>query len=88
MKAFRKTKVDRALRRSMLTNGGEAALILASRVERTIHLIQRDVTGTARVTNKLNTIIIPRVEFRDASIREAKKPSCAASPPCRRTILP
>src|SRR6266478_1432184 len=32
---------------------------------------QRDVTGTARVTNKLNTIIIPRVEFRDASIREA-----------------
>jgi len=38
MKAFRKTKVDRALRRSMLTNGGEAALILASRVERTIHL--------------------------------------------------
>jgi general secretion pathway protein D len=32
---------------------------------------QRDVTGTARTTNKLNTIIIPRVEFRDASIREA-----------------
>jgi len=32
---------------------------------------QRDVTGTARITNKLNTIIIPRVEFRDASIREA-----------------
>src|SRR5436853_3570118 len=37
MKTFRKTKMDRALRRSMLTNGGEAALILASRVERTIH---------------------------------------------------
>jgi general secretion pathway protein D len=32
---------------------------------------RRDVTGTARITNKLNTIIIPRVEFRDASIREA-----------------
>ena len=32
---------------------------------------QRDVTGTARITNKLNAIIIPRVEFRDASIREA-----------------
>src|SRR5438105_1731208 len=32
---------------------------------------QRDVTGTARITNKLNTIIIPRIEFRDASIREA-----------------
>ena len=32
---------------------------------------QRDVTGTARITQKLNTIIIPRVEFRDASVREA-----------------
>jgi general secretion pathway protein D len=32
---------------------------------------QRDATGTARITTKLNTIIIPRVEFRDASIREA-----------------
>src|SRR5207248_4929464 len=31
----------------------------------------RDTAGTARITNKLNTIIIPRVEFRDASIREA-----------------
>jgi general secretion pathway protein D len=31
----------------------------------------RDTSGTARITNKLNTIIIPRVEFRDASIREA-----------------
>ena len=27
--------------------------------------------GTARITNKLNTIIIPKIEFRDASIREA-----------------
>ena len=33
--------------------------------------IQRDVTGTARITQKLNSIIIPRVEFRDASVREA-----------------
>jgi general secretion pathway protein D len=32
---------------------------------------QRDTTGTARISNKLNTIIIPRIEFRDASIREA-----------------
>ena len=32
---------------------------------------QRDATGTARMTNKLNTIIIPKIEFRDASIREA-----------------
>ena len=32
---------------------------------------QRDATGTARTTQKLNSIIIPRVEFRDASIREA-----------------
>src|SRR5438093_6486036 len=31
----------------------------------------REVSGTARITNKLNTIIIPRVEFRDASVREA-----------------
>src|SRR5438128_4495143 len=31
----------------------------------------RDTGGTARITNKLNTIIIPGVEFRDASIREA-----------------
>src|SRR5205085_5957489 len=30
-----------------------------------------DATGTARITNKLNTIIIPKIEFRDASIREA-----------------
>ena len=28
-------------------------------------------TGTARISNKLSTIIIPRIEFRDASIREA-----------------
>jgi general secretion pathway protein D len=27
--------------------------------------------GTAQVSNKLNTIIIPRLEFRDASLREA-----------------
>ncbi len=32
---------------------------------------QRDAAGTARITTKLNTIIIPRIEFRDASIREA-----------------
>src|SRR5437588_7862627 len=40
-------------------------------VELTTEAFQRDVTGTARVTQKLNTIIIPRVEFRDASVREA-----------------
>jgi general secretion pathway protein D len=33
--------------------------------------VTKDVTGTARITNKLNTIIIPKIEFRDASIREA-----------------
>ncbi len=32
---------------------------------------QRDASGTARISTKLNTIIIPRIEFRDASIREA-----------------
>jgi general secretion pathway protein D len=31
----------------------------------------KDATGTARITAKLNTIIIPRIEFKDASIREA-----------------
>src|SRR6185295_14047070 len=31
----------------------------------------KDVTGTAKISNKLSTIIIPRIEFRDASIREA-----------------
>jgi general secretion pathway protein D len=40
-------------------------------VEPMTDAFQRDVTGTARVTQKLNTIIIPRVEFRDASVREA-----------------
>src|SRR5215813_8966227 len=32
---------------------------------------QRDLGGTAQINNKLNTIIIPRIEFRDATIREA-----------------
>jgi general secretion pathway protein D len=31
----------------------------------------RDAGGTARITNKLNSIVIPKVEFRDASLREA-----------------
>src|SRR5438132_858254 len=31
----------------------------------------RNTSGTAQVTAKLNTIIIPHIEFRDASIREA-----------------
>lgn len=37
----------------------------------TSETITKDVTGTARITNKLNSIIIPKIEFRDASIREA-----------------
>ena len=32
---------------------------------------QKEAAGTARIRTKLETIIIPRVEFRDASIREA-----------------
>jgi general secretion pathway protein D len=32
---------------------------------------QKGLGGTAQINNKLNTIIIPRIEFRDASIREA-----------------
>ncbi|PYL03275.1 MAG: type II and III secretion system protein [Verrucomicrobia bacterium] len=33
--------------------------------------IQRDAGNTARIRNKLDSIVIPRIEFRDASIREA-----------------
>src|SRR5438309_10739766 len=32
---------------------------------------QRELGGTAQVTRKLNTIIIPHIDFRDATIREA-----------------
>jgi general secretion pathway protein D len=32
---------------------------------------QRDMGGTAQVNRKLNSIIIPHIEFRDATIREA-----------------
>ena len=32
---------------------------------------QRNLGGTAQINNKLSTIIIPRIEFRDASLREA-----------------
>jgi len=32
---------------------------------------QRNLGGTAQINNKLNTIIIPRIEFRDATVREA-----------------
>ena len=32
---------------------------------------QRNLSNTAQITNKLNSIIIPRIEFRDATIREA-----------------
>jgi general secretion pathway protein D len=32
---------------------------------------QRGLGGTAQTTNKLNSIIIPHIEFRDATIREA-----------------
>src|SRR5437667_167955 len=55
MKTFRKTKVDRALRRSMLTNGGEPALILASRAERTIHLSRFGVFTLAVLLISLGT---------------------------------
>src|SRR6266542_2605408 len=32
---------------------------------------QKGLGGTAQINNKLNSIIIPRIEFRDATIREA-----------------
>ena len=35
------------------------------------NLVPRDIGNTARIRNKLDSIIIPRIEFRDASIREA-----------------
>src|SRR6266404_2974762 len=35
------------------------------------NLVARDVGNTARIRNKHDSIIIPRIEFRDASIREA-----------------
>ena len=34
-------------------------------------VVARDSGNTARIRNKLDSIIIPRIEFRDASIREA-----------------
>jgi general secretion pathway protein D len=37
----------------------------------TFNPVSKNLSDTARITNKLNTIIIPRVEFQDASIREA-----------------
>src|SRR5438132_3387005 len=37
----------------------------------TFNPISKNLSDTARINNKLNTIIIPRVEFQDASIREA-----------------
>src|SRR5262249_50878607 len=40
-------------------------------VEPLAEAVQRDATGTARIRTKLSAIIIPRIEFRDASIREA-----------------
>ena len=33
--------------------------------------LTRDVSGTAGINNKLNSIIIPKIEFQDASVREA-----------------
>src|SRR5438552_2265889 len=37
----------------------------------TFNPVSKNLSDTARINNKLNTIIIPRVEFQDASIREA-----------------
>jgi general secretion pathway protein D len=34
-------------------------------------VVQREASNTARIRTKLDNIIIPRIEFRDASIREA-----------------
>src|SRR5438309_10285295 len=37
----------------------------------TFNPVSKNLSDTARINNKLNTIIIPRVEFQDASLREA-----------------
>src|SRR5437870_1584647 len=37
----------------------------------TFNSVSANLSDTARITRKLNTIIIPRVEFQDASLREA-----------------
>src|ERR1041384_1449382 len=51
--------------------GGQAGKQYGKTIEPMTEAFQRDVTGTARISQKLNSIIIPRVEFRDASVREA-----------------
>src|SRR5436309_378530 len=35
------------------------------------NVVAREASNTARIRNKLESIIIPRIEFRDASVREA-----------------
>src|SRR5438046_8152477 len=35
------------------------------------NVVARDSSNTARIRTKLDNIVIPRIEFRDASIREA-----------------
>src|SRR5437667_2115142 len=42
-----------------------------STARETFNPVSKNLSDTARINNKLNTIIIPRVEFQDASIREA-----------------
>src|SRR5438105_3793366 len=37
----------------------------------TFNPVSKNLSDTARINNKLNTIVIPRVEFQDASLREA-----------------
>src|SRR5437667_3909306 len=42
-----------------------------STARETFNPVSKNLSDTARINNNLNTIIIPRVEFQDASIREA-----------------
>ena len=52
-------------------------------------MTRRDATGTARINHKLDAIIIPHIEFRDASVREAidfiRQQAAANDPDYRRS---
>lgn len=56
-------ETDKGWERPVTKYGLGAARIIQSQTD--------DLRGTARITRKLNEIIIPKIEFRDATIREA-----------------
>ncbi len=77
MKTSRKTKMDRELRCSMLTNGGKATLILASRAERRIHLSRFSVFTLALLLVSLGTSSaqsVDRIAQQELKRRQAALP--------------